>query len=216
MGKASLLLETWWCPARSRPSWRITLKDMGRGTESPSSTRLRPVRPPFALAQRLRSGVMETSHPHGERKSARAGTLSAHATRMSELTATRARPKENDSVNTNDSPPKENDDALAARTETGSRRRALFRGVSLAAGAGLALATILKSSRAAADAGDASLLNALLSAEWSDRCVHRGRRVPSPPLRAPTRWSRPLPRSSRSPNTSHHNTRITRRSSARP
>ena len=57
---------------------------------------------------------------------------------------------------------KKSPDAVSA-----SRRDALVRGVALAAGAGVVVATLLKSKVARADTGDATLLNALLSAEWA-------------------------------------------------
>jgi len=64
----------------------------------------------------------------------------------------------------------EKDDARARSVDespNASRRQALSRGVALAAGAGLVVATLLKPRVARADDGDATLLNALLSAEWA-------------------------------------------------
>jgi Ferritin-like domain len=71
-------------------------------------------------------------------------------------------------MNTSDLlPTKDLGGAPTGDVETASRRKALFRGATLVAGAGLAFATILEPTRALADDSDASLLNALLAAEWS-------------------------------------------------
>jgi hypothetical protein len=70
-------------------------------------------------------------------------------------------------VNTNEPFSADDNEAPARDAESTSRRDSFARSMTLIAGAGLALATVLTSKRASASSADAQLLNALLAAEWS-------------------------------------------------